>query len=560
MAEDLWEELTTLTSSFEEDSSEEEEITTDELIDIPALDQETEQSEFVPLILQETVVETPVPPEPESPEPVQTMTSTAKINGVDIRLNDTAAVLASALPFYKKEERKNLSEDKRNDLFEKATKKAHTKYDLISLSLTDEDKLDDTYNLSMLIGKTKDHLVQYDMHDVFTILIPDPNDHKKILQEKDLFTEYPSIRIEEVLTSNDWYNKWPMEDTYQQNLQLTYKFFQSNVNDKLWEKSFESYSKYSNTQKGGPLFFFIMLQQLVSNSEEAARSLQLRLEHLSIGEIDGENVDKAVSQIRGAINRLTQIKKLPEDLTRKLLMIFQTTSVEEFNAHFKVLEQTRTREGIMSGQASQYAHDKLCELAAQLYRQMLETGDWNGTTTKGKASTFVQVDGKSVQTCWNCGTQGHSLNECKKAKNPTQIEKNKLAFRANKKKNRTQTTSADNHNSSNPAKTGKWAPPKRGESPKKVIDGKSMYYLYRAKKWIPDKEHSTSANVAALPAPAAAAAIPATTTSSTGQAPAATVADISGDASRNQALDVAVANATRSMQSALSGLADQFRG
>jgi hypothetical protein len=74
-----------------------------------------------------------------------------------------------------------------------------------------------------------------------------------------------------------------------------------------------------------------MLQQLVSNSEEAARSLQLRLEHLSIGEIDGENVDKAVSQIRGAIDRLTQIKKLPEDLTRKLLMIFQTTSVPEFN-------------------------------------------------------------------------------------------------------------------------------------------------------------------------------------------------------------------------------------
>jgi hypothetical protein len=39
-----------------------------------------------------------------------------------------------------------------------------------------------------------------------------------------------------------------------------------------------------------------------------------------------------------------------------------------------------------------------------------------------------------------------------------------------------------------------------------------------------------------------------------------TVAEISGDASRNQALDVAVANATGSMQSTLSGLADQFRG
>jgi hypothetical protein len=456
-----------------------------------------------------------------------------------------------------------LSEDKRNKLLEKATKTANTKYNLISLSLTDEDKLDDTYNLSTLIGKTKDHLVQYDMHDVFTILIPDPGDHKKILQKKDLFTEYPSVHIEDVLTSNDWYNKWPQEDTHQQNLQLTYKFFQSNANDKLWEKSFERYSKYPNTQKGGPLFFFIMLQQLVSNSEEAAQSLQLRLEHLSIGEIDGEDIDKAMSQIHGPIDRPTQIKKLPEDLTCKLLMIFQMTSVPEFNEHFKSLEQSRTREGIMSGKASQYAHDKLCKLTTQLYQQMLETGDWNGISTKAKSSIFVQVEGKFTRTCWNCGDPGHTLTKCMKAKNPAQIEKSKLLFRKNKKKTRsTQKNSerGDNRNAST-SKTGKWAPPKQGESPKKVIDGKSWYYLYRAKKWIPDRDQSTAANVAA--APPAAAAVPSSTISipsSTGQAPAATVAGISSDASRNQALDVAVANTTRSVQSALSGLADQFRG
>jgi hypothetical protein len=77
MADDLLEELTTLELSLKEDL-EEKEFTTDELIDIPALLQDTEQSETVPLLIRETDIETQAPPEPESPEPVHTMTSTAK--------------------------------------------------------------------------------------------------------------------------------------------------------------------------------------------------------------------------------------------------------------------------------------------------------------------------------------------------------------------------------------------------------------------------------------------------------------------------------------------------
>jgi hypothetical protein len=65
---------------------------------------------------------------------------------------------------------------------------------------------------------------------------------------------------------------------------------------------------------------------------------------------------------------------------------------------------------------------------------MLETGDWNGITTKGKASIFVQVEGKFTRTCWNCGYPGRTLTECKKAKNPAQIEKSKLLFREKRRR------------------------------------------------------------------------------------------------------------------------------
>jgi hypothetical protein len=50
---------------------------------------------------------------------------------------------------YKKEARARLSETECMDLFEKMTRNIHTKFDLLPLTLSDEDELDDTYNLGM---------------------------------------------------------------------------------------------------------------------------------------------------------------------------------------------------------------------------------------------------------------------------------------------------------------------------------------------------------------------------------------------------------------------------
>jgi hypothetical protein len=68
---------------------------------------------------------------------------------------------------FSKEKRVELSEDKRNDFFDKATKAT---VDLMSVSLKDDEKLEDTYNIGIQIGKVKQHFVRYDMHDVFTVL------------------------------------------------------------------------------------------------------------------------------------------------------------------------------------------------------------------------------------------------------------------------------------------------------------------------------------------------------------------------------------------------------
>ena len=56
---------------------------------------------------------------------------------------------------------------------------------------------------------------------------------------------------------------------------------------------------------------------------------------MSIKEFEGENVFTSVSQLRTSISRLTLLKKLPADIVKRLLLIFQKKSVSEFNDLFR---------------------------------------------------------------------------------------------------------------------------------------------------------------------------------------------------------------------------------
>ena len=154
---------------------------------------------------------------------------TVTYGSFSIKVNPSKAIISEDGEeiLYPKEDRVKLSSDKLAELFDKATRTRHKKYDFINLTLSDEDKLDDTYNLDMLVRRTKNAHVNYDMHNVFTTVLIDPSDseEKTIVGTKDLYTEFSEISIEEVAASNKFYNQWASEDHYSQNLRLTYAYF-----------------------------------------------------------------------------------------------------------------------------------------------------------------------------------------------------------------------------------------------------------------------------------------------------------------------------------------------
>ena len=203
--------------------------------------------------------------------------------------------------------------------------------------------------------------------------------------------------------------------------------------------------------------------------------------------------------------------------------------------------------------------NKLCELAETLYHEKVATREWSGATTKGKASSFTAGSASAEHvTCWNCGDSGHSLQVCPKAKNQPAIALRKKAQQKIWKANGTSSGGGRGQGRGGGRGNGGGRGRGRGrgegiptepnfplptaqENNKRVIGGKPMFFIKSRNLWVADKypPEAPAAHVATTP-PVAIQPPPA----------AGLVATASNAAARQQAIDVAVANATRSMGTA----------
>ena len=161
----------------------------------------------------------------------------------------------------------------------------------------------------------------YDMHLVFTIVHPTPvassatdvgaldQTDQGDVKTSDLFSDHTQLTTEQVAASNVWYNEWADDQTHSDNLKLTQQYLLNNVDEDLAAKTLEDYEEFKPAEQGGTLFFHIMLQNLLSNSREAALHLENKIKTLKILTVKGEDVSKVVSHLRGALSRLIQMQQ-----------------------------------------------------------------------------------------------------------------------------------------------------------------------------------------------------------------------------------------------------------
>jgi hypothetical protein len=155
------------------------------------------------------------------------------------------------------------------------------------------------------------------------------------------------------------------------------------------------------------------MHEVTSTTEDSIRALTSRITNMKLTNFKGEDVTNAASQLRGAITALEIANQVPHNIVERLLDIFQTTSVVEFNATFRVMSiQQRTL-------CMNFVRSEIMNLAESLYSDFSSKGEWNGVANPGDDSVFL---GQRETVCWDCGETGHRARDtrCKRPKKHSQ--------------------------------------------------------------------------------------------------------------------------------------------
>jgi hypothetical protein len=79
------------------------------------------------------------------------------VDGITTKASTVQKAVTSQTVLHPKAERATLDKKERHNVYARATENHYKLFDLISLAITSDDKVEDTYNLEMLI----EHIISY---------------------------------------------------------------------------------------------------------------------------------------------------------------------------------------------------------------------------------------------------------------------------------------------------------------------------------------------------------------------------------------------------------------
>jgi hypothetical protein len=414
--------------------------------------------------------------------------------------------------------RARLSEDERVKIFTKAAAPFpnDAKFQPLPIAITDPHHLTEFQDFDIMITLAKERMEQFDLAGVFNIVFPDPTgtlkmDNPGTVSVVNLFSEYSKVEVCDVAASNRWFHE-NFEDTSEihTNLQWSYAFLANNMEKALSNRVRRQHDAFPEPERGGPLLFILLLQDLLHVAESAADDLHAQLKRLRIDAIPGENV-KTVSAVISSVARriwFTSGGEFPKEFVDSVLKVFQTSSVRAFNVQFDKIAAERDTEAILDrvhrlrGQPvpPHVWKDDLntihliTDSADQYFDRFSRSGEWtkNG---KNKPSPVPQVMVTTV-TCFNCGKAHHWLScpdpidESRVNENKAEFLQKKEASRFNPRKQRLNEKS-DSKFSKTSRRPFKFRPPDRPSETKRVIHTDNLgehLHLWddSTKRWIPE--------------------------------------------------------------------------
>ena len=220
-----------------------------------------------------------------------------------------------------------------------ATPGLKDKFSLMSVSgsfLDGVELLKENVVATKLIEKVKEHCECYGMDEVFKIVVPPADGTLNIdaTLTQDLFSNYSSLTRKNITSSILFYRHFGQSYDLE-NLSWSEQFLSNCCDAELGAKLDERMASYTErTQRGGPIFFFEMMEAIMTLTTEAATLMKDKLRTLRMQDFAGEDIHRAATVIKGTHKRLEMINDVPSDLPQWIINIFLTCSVPQFVHRF----------------------------------------------------------------------------------------------------------------------------------------------------------------------------------------------------------------------------------
>ena len=277
---------------------------------------------------------------PNPPPPTKNVT----MNGI------TVEVLTAPTPdqdIIKKEERIKLDQDKLLKITAQMEEGLEKKCTKVSVEEEDLSVLENTYELTQQNKKVFTKLEDWDMADVFTLVLS--INAQGTAETKDLIKDWQTIPRQDVQKSNMWCRTNVNHATSPwivQNLRSLHRFILNSCDHEMQDQITDILLGCKESEKGGPLTFKILMDLVQSNSEHAIKHLISSVKSMDMKNFDGEDVTAAVAQMRDAYNRLKMVNigtsnqnAVPVTFNEDVMDVLQTTSTEDFNVAFDYQKQ-----------------------------------------------------------------------------------------------------------------------------------------------------------------------------------------------------------------------------
>ena len=307
---------------------------------------------------------------------------------------------------YKKQDRSGLTPKALSELAEKVMKGSEMKFRFLKIE-NEAESLKEIYDLGITIEWLKMELEKFDADDVFTIaskIVRNPStdtlvpskDAKKI----DLFKKYNEVSLKTVVQNARLYKETGQE-WHLENLDWSAAKVLNSCEDELRAKIVEDAAPIPSHLRTGPVLFKLMMMRIMFASREAVRSIESKLEKLTLKDFDGENVSNMASWIQGATRFLKANNATPYDEIGVVARALSTSSTSGYNQLVEMIYNNH-RLGIKKTTVENILHH-----AVEDFNTRLAKNEWSVKDGKRKQSAFFSGN------CHKCGKPGHMKKDCR---------------------------------------------------------------------------------------------------------------------------------------------------